>query len=1123
MSINKRVFGTPITGLVRDKLEARQGETANLEPGHSLEGRKVAVSNYDYASRLPFVRMWTSVKLISQADVQEIASFTPAELNTNIDNFDNLAIENKFKEIKQKAINKYKSVNVSFQSGVDNSKVSEIKDDDGKVIKYVVKAYTRDQQDFNRKIYEIGNHNYLKNYGESQPNESVFEGQTYVDTDFPNESQKNPYMKPQSGITSISSETEGSLGLIKKTTVNFVVHNFYDFDNIFSKYFLKPAAQIFVDFGFADIPNLYRPQDLIDFAEHENNDGVQGYLYGEPSDDETNSVGFVTKNQGDVEVLQGIVTDYSATVQKDGSVNCSVTLTSKNDALLSFSTDTDIVMRIRSILTSGVLYLGLRAVVSSGDPDDVDNDLQELMSTPNISPGGDGSDTVDTYDQNLRILARQKLSNTGGSPTGDSIRTGVFLENLNADDSYIAWGLFEDLIINSQFGFGKDFNDINEGKNFQVKMNSSNSFTKWSEQYTRKQKVLLSIPDEPPAFIFPKKWGAMDDPTIYGSYSNQNNKLPVFTERDKDGNIISTKSYKNEEFNYEDDIKQKRIPIREVFINTDVIIKAFESNSDVRKVILEILDKLNKESDGLFDWKMKEGETDAEIEIIDANYTIATENQKLEIKEDPFFIFRSQSPNSMITDYNLDFKLPSGDIGNMYAIQGMGTGDTLFTTNPKVQTLIAAGSLDKDLLKIIYEPDMGNYRAKEMLDEPKVDGEMYDAFRDIDNLFDNNVYQITTTEQPALIRKTVDDDGKADGLTNEKAVTKDKDDTPKFDPAAIINQNIKAIEGAGFKVAKSFREYYSFKLNAESQDEVPNLLPYTLTLTIAGIASLQVGDTFKVDYLPKDYQDSTYLQIIKITHAIAPNGWYTTLDTQFRLTPDRTNIVNNQNLKDKVRLSPNVLTNLAFENKIEADDGLFSWGNDVSMKTLAPYMTDIKVSTDVNAKYDFEIDFRVAVNLQGEIKDEGGLIKNSRGNFRVEVTGTSAKKKLNSMLEAQGKDFYDSYGTNIDNFFNLFQLAIGKGDSEGDAYHYGYDDTEVSTITREFAWPPDVRLRPKDRYTILVKGNTLAILDQKNTYFKRTKQFFKDNVGITKLEPIIQKNNEGKYQATGEYKWTYVG
>ena len=58
-TINKRVFGTPITGVVRDKLEARQGVTENLEPGQSLEGRKVATSNYNYAERVPFVRMWT--------------------------------------------------------------------------------------------------------------------------------------------------------------------------------------------------------------------------------------------------------------------------------------------------------------------------------------------------------------------------------------------------------------------------------------------------------------------------------------------------------------------------------------------------------------------------------------------------------------------------------------------------------------------------------------------------------------------------------------------------------------------------------------------------------------------------------------------------------------------------------------------------------------------------------------------------------------------------------------------------------------------------------------------------------------------------------------------------------
>ena len=69
MSINKRIFGTPLTGIVKKKLEARQGVTDNLEPGESLD--RIAVSNYDYASKLPFVRMWTSVKIISPADLIE--------------------------------------------------------------------------------------------------------------------------------------------------------------------------------------------------------------------------------------------------------------------------------------------------------------------------------------------------------------------------------------------------------------------------------------------------------------------------------------------------------------------------------------------------------------------------------------------------------------------------------------------------------------------------------------------------------------------------------------------------------------------------------------------------------------------------------------------------------------------------------------------------------------------------------------------------------------------------------------------------------------------------------------------------------------------------------------------
>ena len=46
---------------------------------------------------------------------------------------------------------------------------------------------------------------------------------------------------------------------------------------------------------------------------------------------------------------------------------------------------------------------------------------------------------------------------------------------MNADNVYISIGLFEDLIINSKFGFGKDADNINNGQNLQVKMDSSYS------------------------------------------------------------------------------------------------------------------------------------------------------------------------------------------------------------------------------------------------------------------------------------------------------------------------------------------------------------------------------------------------------------------------------------------------------------------------------------------------------------------------------------------------------------------------------------------------------------------------------------------------------------------------
>ena len=60
------------------------------------------------------------------------------------------------------------------------------------------------------------------------------------------------------------------MGAIKRTKVDFIVHNFSDFEKIYLRYFLKPGAQLFLDFGW-DTAHLYDIKTLLDSGDVEDN------------------------------------------------------------------------------------------------------------------------------------------------------------------------------------------------------------------------------------------------------------------------------------------------------------------------------------------------------------------------------------------------------------------------------------------------------------------------------------------------------------------------------------------------------------------------------------------------------------------------------------------------------------------------------------------------------------------------------------------------------------------------------------------------------------------------------------------------------------------------------------
>jgi hypothetical protein len=631
--INKRLFGTPISGSVRQKLEARQKVAGDLQFGQSKNGTQMIdgvfpdvdgkVQAY-LSSRTPFVRMWTSVKIIEAGEVVD-------DIDTVIVNTED---EDLLKEYK-------KGIRAKYGEEYPRLKIKPVKDpfNPNMVLSYIVynASENRDAVDFVRKVYEIGNHAYQEKYQKVEPNQNNQATTMNQSTDpldvsgsaalaeiLPHQLKTNPLLRPQAGITKVTSETQGVLGVIKKTTVDFKVNNFYDFDRIYTKYFLVPGASIFVDFGWSDV-DLYNPEDLIfkDSTQGEYND-MQKFLYSEQSP----NLGYIVKNQGEVDVIHGVVTDYSSKVNMDGTVDCSVTLTSSNSALLSFKTDDNVVTRIKAILTRGILYLGLREVVDEfGTVGSYPTkDLAELMTSPNYdSPAID----IETYNKNLVLAASKQLSGRTG-PENNSIRTGVFIDSLNTDNVYISFGLFEDLIINSQFGFGSNKDNIINGGNLEVKSNSVYSFATFDKLAKEKQHVMLQVPEEAPKVLYPSRWGEMPEEVSvsgggsavrggFGSYSYQNKKFPKedyekFTEaeipEDFKGSASSNTTFANglrKNYISRFDEYLGRIPIRELFINVDVIVKAFEQNDSVKKVFKQICDELNEDTDNLFDLRVTGG------------------------------------------------------------------------------------------------------------------------------------------------------------------------------------------------------------------------------------------------------------------------------------------------------------------------------------------------------------------------------------------------------------------------------------------------------------------------------------------------------------------------------------
>ena len=908
-SLKDRLFGSDLPKKIKQKIQLRQGlsKTSNLDDAfksvtdpaavdltqHNFtEGGGTAVLT-DLSSRTPFARMWVALK---------ISDDIPWDPEMKIDGEDK--VKEWYADRKREEKTDINWKNAYLKRNNDNS--YEVR----KIIDFPDSG----------KIYTVGSH--ILNTEETKPNQSIGDivyAPAEQDTDF------NQFLKPQTGITDITSESEGPLGSTKRTTVNFVVHNFSDFERIYLPYFLKPGALIFVDYGW-DTADLYNPEALSqnDF------DNIDNFLFGD--------LGKVTLSHGDMDTVYGYVVNYDAKIREDGGFDCSVEILSKNSVMFS-DIDSNLTNRITKLLDLEILALGVSEISEQEGMGDF------YYTVSNYSGVITGSATLqkevrdhasEFFGSNSRQILPGDITNIRAQA---ALSYGLFIYNDDASNEiYVNFGWFEDNILNREFGFKNTY-----GSDFEndVVFNSSGGFA----QYNKKLFNLMKNTTKPMSFIYPVVWGGGGEGNI-PTYNTRNNKVPIrFDSNNPDKPLTPPffgpdgyyKNWSEEDYNnmlFEDDKKKNRIPIREIFISTRVIKESIEQSTELEMFLNNIFKRISEDSFGEVDiGLMSPSSGDHYISATDVN-SVDSETS------DNYITFKPYSPDTIVKEYDLSFVTPKDNIGNMVALQNTINTDNYLSMGKFIDSFIELNNVDKDFLKnkvIRYKPSSGMESSKRLERKYKEYDSSLFGYKSGESIFgeqksSNMKKRYSLGRFKSLgegefaheyLKQSDEKLAKWAGARTQKLENKfieeqDKLHTRVGKPKAeytstVIEDAIQLAEDSNQKLVDSPTDYYRSIIKEEFKQQTDMMISMLeATLKIYGISGINPGDLINIDYLPKNYRDNVYFQIFKVSHNIG-TSWETTLTTKPRI---KSKTVENKDKYNSIVINKNWLVK---QNLIDID------------------------------------------------------------------------------------------------------------------------------------------------------------------------------------------------------------
>lgn len=889
-NIKKRAFGADIDVRIKKKLEARQiAGATNVNPTDSVDGTNYSDKDLDsltyqellnnqfdgvaeLSSRKPFARLWTALDVKELVKGEYPKHFDVKGKNGKAEQkkVSDLLIKNPGKlyfDTQKSVLNEYRKVVPEPQIYTIGSHDQNVLDDD--------KPFqSRD---------DVGKYEYYDIF--PQP---LVSGNT-------TDSQQLHSLNAPAGLTSISSQTQGAFGQTVKTTVNFKVYSFRDFEKIYSRYFLKPGAQVFLDMGWSSIDNLYDPRTLFT-----TDIDIEDAIFGED--------GEISKHGGDIKIMVGNVINYDAKITNNG-VECTIEFLSKNSALL----ESNIVKSTQNKIKVGLDIEILRWVVAFfgnekryGEEAD-----KEGFATGNslASMAGKWSTSTQSEDEVREVMQKFAATNLAGAgvsgfnawvPGVNGRRYGVFQAGDTQENKlYVSLGWVEDNILNTMFG------DVDKGgdKNkFGISFNSGNSFCSYSRWLSMAQPHKKFSNQ----FLYPKDWNANTEKEL--TYNQKLGKVPEDRKDPLTGRFIKGENYSKK------DRADGKVPIRECFVSVDMIKEAITDAANAKSFIGALLTGISDSTENLIDLTIRStDEANTTYEIVDRGLGLADVPTDTDWFNE-LFIFNAVSPNTQVKEFDMSFTMPEGNLSNTIAIQQMSGKSSISPISSMVDDIAALEQLyreDKQNLIMEYAPNIGDAAYRKLLMREMLD-DVHASRGENPPLFHNNDIQDTlgtadngTAFEPDLERAgasqtynsqmnaavddsiAVRDDRQGiwergwNGMFGSDATAAGYNDVSEEEIDAAREKEMDALNGK--TSFSSLVKYYMGHARQEVFKKRKNLLPVKLSLSLYGISSLVPGDIFRMSYVPRMYFKNCYFQIMEISDELNSSTWTTSLTCQMRI------------------------------------------------------------------------------------------------------------------------------------------------------------------------------------------------------------------------------------------------